>query len=185
MDIRHPSGQSWDGSFGETIDDYFNDPIVKQQMNVADKGDKVIYSGFNNTVYKNMRFDGIVDDVPLYEKIVNSGIKTIVYTGSFDGLDGVLGTQLWVNQLSIASLENSQPKSVYHYVPRDTNHTVIGGTYRNYEKKVGNITTSLSYVTVYNAGHVLGITQFPVSKALLIDLMTDGQPQCHHPDGKC
>lgn len=181
MDVRTKAGEFY---IGDYMDDYFNQDSVKQQLNIGGNRDKVSYSHFNGTVYTNMRYDGLVDTVPLYEKIVNSGVNTIIYTGNFDGLDGVYGTQLWVQQLGITqNFDDASQKSVYYY--QSEGEEKVGGTYKTFERQESGITQKLSYTTVYNAGHVLGITQFPVSKSLLFDLITDGQTRCNKQDGQC
>mmetsp|Transcript_38593 Transcript_38593/g.38118 ORF Transcript_38593/g.38118 Transcript_38593/m.38118 type:complete len:524 (-) Transcript_38593:35-1606(-) len=182
MDVRDKAGAF---SVLNLVDDYFEDETVQKQMNVGDSGN-ISFSHFNGTVYNNMKFDGLVDDVPLYERIVDSGVKTIVFSGTFDGLDGVYGTQLWVQELGITkNFDQASQKSVYHYPKAGENDIQIGGTYKTFERNVSGITQKLSYVTVYNAGHVLGITQFPVSKSLLSDMISEGKARCHKEDNNC
>lgn len=173
MDVRYPAGYNF--LPGDVVNNYFSTKEVQRQLHTITSESTIPFSSFNTTVYKNMRFDALIDNTADYNDIVNSGINTLIYTASLDGLDGALGTQLWLQNLEITQNEDFEGiQSVYHYNGTDS-ELHVGGTFKVYQDKDGN---RMSYSTVYNAGHVLGNTQLPVSRALLEDMILQGQPKC-------
>ena len=168
----------------EAYDPYFRSEEVQKQLHVIRKDNTTIpYILVNETIYHNIRFDGLVDYTYLYDEIVTSGIATLVYTASFDGLDGALGTQRWLKNLNFTkdSFASRNTKNIYYYTNAEGKETV-GGSFKVWVDRKYN---KLSYANVYAAGHQIGNTQILTSKAMLQDMMTSGKISCHRKNGYC
>ena len=179
MDIRYPNGES---IANPPLQEYFDQEAVQKQMHVITNGSTIPFSSFNKTVYQEMKFDGIKDYSDMYSFIVNMGIKTIIFVGSLDGLDGVYGTQTWIKNLNLTGADyfRESTRQTYYYKDLDGSEHVAG-TYINYDDGF----RSLSYVTVYAGGHVLGYRQFKPSKSLLQDMIIDGKARCNSDNETC
>ena len=183
MDIRYPLFTYL--SPEKVYESYFKSETVQKQLHVISEGEETIpYTLVNDTIYHNIRFDGLKDYTKYYDEIVTSGVFTLVHTASFDGLDGTLGTQRWMNNLNFTNhkMMDYNEKSIYYYKTNEGEEKV-GGSFKLFEDESKR--HKLFYASVYNAGHQIGNSQLTVSKSMLYDMVAYSALQCHQTDGNC
>ena len=121
--------------FGGPILDYFNNPLVKQQLNIKPESpkwdlcqDDIHYTPQQNATYW------------IYPKLVNR-YKILKYSGDADGAVPTLGTQNWIADMGWPVTEKWRP----YYITNMYGQQVAG-----YIEKRGTFT----FVTVHGAGHM-------------------------------
>src|SRR5690606_12724901 len=66
-------------------------------------------------------------------------------------------------------------KNIYYY-KNEKGEETVGGSFNTWVDRKYN---SVSFATVYNAGHQIGNSQILVSKSMVYDMMNGGKLLCH------
>jgi serine carboxypeptidase-like clade 2 len=116
-------------------DTYFNRLDVKLLLNV---NPEIKWSMCSDSVYRNYN-RGTLGSYYLYQPLIQSGVRILIYSGDTDGAVPFNGTQKWINNLG---LPVEKPWRSWRI-----NDTEVAGYITNY--------TGLTFVTVKGTGHMV------------------------------
>jgi len=121
------------------LTNYLNIPAVKSAIHAEPSINWVGCSSVVNYSYTDL----LASMLPVYQKLLQSGIKMLVYSGDVDGIVPITGTRMWLNALNLPITEPWRPW--------------IGSN-----KQVGGYTVAykgLTFLSVRGAGHLVPGTQ--------------------------
>lgn len=108
----------------------------------------------------------------MISKIIDADIKTIVVVGSLDGTNSVEVTNEWVKNLNLTKIDgNIKASREIYYRKESIFLRELAGNYMNYNED-GKL---FSLITVYGAGHTLGMRQFKQANSIMGDFADYGR----------
>lgn len=134
-----------------------NGPI-RDKLKIIPKN--VTWGGQSEQVFEHLEEDFMKDVVTTVSKLLDTGIKVVVYSGQLDLIVNTMGTEQWIKQLEWSSLEdfNKSPRK-----PWLCNNKMAG-----YVKKYKNF----SFYWIMKAGHMVPADQGEAALVMLKDVIT-------------
>lgn len=122
-----------------------------------------VWKKCSDFVYENWNADDFVENtVPLFNSLVNQGIKVLIISGDTDGICSTHGTQDWVFRVRNTTLK--QRWSEWSIQNDDENWQTAG--------YLTKFTGGLSFSTVRNAGHE-GLCGLYIGRCHLLPIISD------------
>lgn len=141
---HHHGGSEYDPCIDNEVQKYLNRRDVQDALHANTSGsipgpwtsctDKIKYS----------RADLLSSVVPLYEELIDMGLRILVYSGDIDAIVPIIGTRRWLETLN---LEEENP-----WRPWESSTGQVGGWTLSYQKNI-------SFASVRGAGHMVPYTQ--------------------------
>jgi serine carboxypeptidase-like clade 2 len=121
------------------LTNYLNTPTVKQAIHALPT---IKWIGCSSVVDYSY-LDLLRSMLPVYQSLLTSGIKILVYSGDVDGIVPITGTRFWLEQLNLEITEAWRPWI--------DSAGQVGGYTVGYK--------GLSFLSIRNAGHLVPGTQ--------------------------
>lgn len=145
---------------------YLNNVAVKQALHVPTT---IEWTECSNIVFNKYKVSDILSSmIPVYQQLLQSGLRIMVYSGDFDGRVPTTGTRAWISQLGLQVTKPWYPW--VHGGPREstTGGGQVSGYAQIYEK-------NFTFATVRAAGHLVPADQPKRSLALFRSFLK-GEP---------
>lgn len=139
----------------DSVTPYLNMPEVQRALHVISP---VTWSGCSNVVYTRYKREDIVASMlPVYQELLQEGLKILIYSGDVDGVVATSATRSWIKALNL-TIEMSW------YAWNHQNQ--VGGWTQKY--------TGLTFATVRGAGHMVPATKPAQALALFESFLAGG-----------
>uniref|UniRef100_A0A7N1A478 Carboxypeptidase n=1 Tax=Kalanchoe fedtschenkoi TaxID=63787 RepID=A0A7N1A478_KALFE len=159
-DIRKPCEKKDDGCYDfSKVDNFLRLGTVREALGIGHiKFDSA--KSCSDPVYDAMLNDWMKDCQPFVPPLLEEGIKVLIYAGEYDLFFNWLGNLKWVNAMPWSGQKG--------FVAANNNSYIVGG------KEVGSIKSfgSLTFMKVYNAGHLVPMDQPEVSLQMIKEWMS-------------
>lgn len=140
-DIRQTSAEA--NALNDEVEQYLNRADVQTALNIDEHQE---FKMMNMTVYDWFILDGLNSYTHLYDDILKKGVPVFILDGNFDVMDGPVGTEAWMSDLTWDKMSDFHETSRQIYK--------IGDRTAGYYKSKDN----LSFLVVHGAGHLVPST---------------------------
>lgn len=164
-DIRLPCGESSLCYDFTNIETFLNLESTRSALHVSDKVDK--WQSCNTAVDVMFLTDWMRDYQQLFIPMLEGGVRVLIYAGDVDFICNWMGNKAWTHALRWTGHEsfNKETDHDWLYTPKDTTDQVKGGLVKSAKAKIGG--GSLTFLQVFEAGHMVPMDQPPAALALL------------------
>lgn len=124
--------------------EYLNLRDVQEAMHVLNKTKSVAWEQCSDYINLNWKTNDFASSsVPLYHKLVNQGIKVLIFSGDTDGICSTQSTQDWVFSIPNTTVKSRWAEWSIH---EDDERWQTAGY-------LSKFSGGLSFSTIRNAGH--------------------------------
>jgi len=170
-DIRRPCGENALCYNFTSVENFLNAPSTRAALHVSDKVDEWV--SCNTAVNVMFANDWMRDFQQVLVPMLESGIRVLIYAGDVDFICNWMGNKAWTQQLSWSgkSAFNGEVDVAWQYTDALTSTQKQGGLVRTGAAKVGK--GSLTFLQVFEAGHMVPMDQPGAALALLNTFLTN------------
>lgn len=138
----------------DTVDVFFNDPSVREQIGAPNDGEG--WQACKSDVYEHFASDFSRDYQHLVADMANDGIEVLIYAGDCDYICNWLGNQAWVLELEWTGKQEFNNAGMKEWAGPDGE---TAGRLRKYK--------NFQFLQVYQAGHMVPMDQPAVALHML------------------
>lgn len=168
-DIRIPCGES-DLCYDFTnIETYLNLPEIRTALHVSDKAAK--WQSCNTAVDVMFMSDWMQNYQQTLIPMLEDGVRVMIYAGDVDFICNWMGNKAWTLALPWSGHESFAAKTDVNWLYSLNGVSTKGGQVRTAKAKSGE--GSLTFLQVYEAGHMVPLDKPEAALSLLTDFLTN------------
>ncbi len=168
-DIRIPCGESSLCYDFTNIETYLNLPEVRAALHVSDKSDK--WQSCNTAVDIMFMSDWMRNYQQVLVPMIESGVRVLIYAGDVDFICNWIGNKAWTLALPWSGHSKFNAAIDVNWLHTKNGEQVKGGLVRTAKAASGE--GSLSFLQVFEAGHMVPMDQPEAALSLLTDFLTN------------
>ncbi|KAJ7455292.1 Alpha/Beta hydrolase protein [Mycena galericulata] len=149
-DIRMPCDRNKDPLCYKELpwlEEYMNRADVKRALGVDPRAPEFAACNYDMNVMFLLQGDGMRDSARLLTELVDEGIRLLIYAGNVDMMCNYMGVSQWISQLP------SKHKDAFGDAPFLP--WIVSGQQAGVVRSAGEGAGNVTYLTVYEAGHMV------------------------------